>query len=90
MALVPSMPMQRWMQPPTFRQRKRVMSCFLCRSSVFWWMWVKRLIVWPVRWDVAVIRSAFSGFSASSKVVPMMLRQSICSSLSRSIFSPSK
>jgi len=64
------------------------MSCFLCRSSMFWWMWVKRLILFPVRWEIAVRKPSFSGFSASSKVVPMTSRVAICISSARSIFWP--
>ena len=25
---------------------------FYTRSSVLWWIWLKRLMVWPVRWDL--------------------------------------
>ena len=37
--------------------RRRGSFTFLIRSSVFWWVWVDRFIVRPVRCEVAVDRS---------------------------------
>ncbi len=52
-----SMPTERWKQAPVAWPSRRCILTFLMRSSVDWWMWVKRLIFSPVRWEVAVIRS---------------------------------
>ena len=61
-----SMPTQRWKQEPVFWPSRRCILTFLERSSVDWWMWVKRLTFLPVRWLVASMRSSYSGCAASS------------------------
>ncbi len=61
-----SMPTQRWKHEPVFWPSRRCILTFLERSSVDWWMWVKRLTFLPVRWLVASMRSSYSGMAASS------------------------
>ena len=68
-----SMPTQRWKQEPVFWPSSRCILTFLARSSRDWWMWANRLMVRPVRWLVAVMRSAYSGCWASSYVMAMEL-----------------
>ncbi len=66
------MPMHRAMHPPTARAPMRVISCLASRSSGLWWMWQKRLIFSPVRWEVVVKMPSCSGMPASVKVAERM------------------
>ena len=51
---MPSKPTHRWKQLPVCWPIARSILTFLTRSSWLWWMWVKRLIFSPVRWELAV------------------------------------
>ena len=64
-ALMASMPTQRWKQAAVFWPMRRCIFTFFTRSSGLWCRWQKRLILLPVREDLAVISSAYCGSCAS-------------------------